>query len=134
MYDVKPITLNSLHKVSAHSFNNYQLLEVEKKLLSAIDYDLFVRDKLIVDRVGLYLESIRFLIDGTDFEKFCGLCFKIANLLFENILLLKENDIALTACSIIQAGLTISTKKDGKLPITIRCKLLFDDSVCNCAT
>jgi hypothetical protein len=46
------------------------VLNSEKKLLKFINYDLFIRDKLIVDRVGLYLESIRPLIDTKDFEKF----------------------------------------------------------------
>ena len=125
MYDILPLNLSVLHKFSAYSYNNHQILEMEKKLMSVIEYDLFVRDNLIVDRVGLFLESIRYLVDEKDYEKFCSLCFNITNLVFENISILKENGLQLSACSIIQAGLLISTKKDGKLPITIKCILML---------
>lgn len=122
MYDVKPITLSTLHKFSGHSYNNFQILQMEKILLSVIQYDIFVRDNLLVDRIGLYLETVKFLIDEEDYVKFCDLCFSMANLTFENISLLQENGLHLTACSVIQGALLISTKKDGKLPITLKCK------------
>jgi hypothetical protein len=121
MYDVRPLTISSLHKFSAHSYNNFQILQMEKVLLSVVEYDLFVRDNLLVDRVGLFLETVRFLIDEEDYLKFCDLCFSISNLTLENMKLHKENSLQLLACSIIQAALLISTKKDGKLPITIKC-------------
>ncbi len=70
MFDVRPLSLSTLHRISAHIYNNNMVLNSEKKLLKFINYDLFIRDKLIVDRVGLYLESIRPLIDTKDFEKF----------------------------------------------------------------
>jgi hypothetical protein len=70
MFDVKPLSLSTLHKISAHIYNNHMVLNCEKKLLKFINYDLFIRDKLVVDRVGLFLESIRPLIDQNDFEKF----------------------------------------------------------------
>ena len=126
MYDIKPLNLSTLHKFSAYSYNNHQILEMEKKLMSIIEYDLFVRDNLIIDRVGLFLESIRPLIDENDYENFCNLCLKITNLLFENISFLKDNQLPIMACSIIQAGLLISTKKDGKLPITIKRNFMFE--------
>jgi hypothetical protein len=70
MFDVKPLSLSTLHRISAHIYNNSMILSVEKKLLKFVNYDLFIRDKLIIDRVGLYLESIRPLIDPFDFPKF----------------------------------------------------------------
>jgi hypothetical protein len=70
MFDVKPLSLSTLHRISAYIYNNMMILNVEKKLLKFINYDLFIRDKLIIDRVGLYLESIRPLIDPSDFDKF----------------------------------------------------------------
>jgi hypothetical protein len=42
----------------------------EKILLNFFDFNLFVRDKLIIDRVGLLLESIRILVDPDEFERF----------------------------------------------------------------
>jgi hypothetical protein len=105
------------------------ILNVERKLLKFINYDLFIRDKLIVDRVGLFLESIRPLMDSNDFDKFqeyikiiSSLCFKIGNLIFEDLSIIKESDFSLTCVAVIQAGLVIATKRDGKLPITIKCK------------
>jgi hypothetical protein len=70
MFDVKPISLSTLHRISAYIYNNTMVLNVENRLLKFINYDLFIRDKLVVDRVGLYLESIRPLIDPNDFDKF----------------------------------------------------------------
>jgi hypothetical protein len=41
-------------------------------------------------------------------------------LIFEELSIIKENDFSLICISIIQAGLVIGTKRDGKLPITIK--------------
>lgn len=70
MHDVKPLSLNTLHRISAHIYNNSMVLNAENIILKFLNYNLFVRDRLIVDRVGLYLESIRFLLNNNDFDKF----------------------------------------------------------------
>lgn len=70
MFDVRPLSLSTFHKISAHIYNNAMVLNAEKMILKLVDYNLFVRDILYVDRIGLYLESIRFLIAEQDFERF----------------------------------------------------------------
>lgn len=70
MFDVRPLSLSMLHKISAHIYNNSMVLNAEKVILKIVDYNLFVRDALLIDKVGLYLESLRFLIQEQDFNKF----------------------------------------------------------------
>jgi hypothetical protein len=122
MFDVKPLSLSTLHRISAYVYNNSMILDSENIVLRVLNYDLFVRDHLIIDKVGLYLESIRFLIDDNDFERFKDICFKISDLIFEEYELVKGNNLNLLCAGLIQAALVIAVRRDGKLPITIRCK------------
>jgi hypothetical protein len=69
-FDVKPLPLSTLHNISAHIYNNSMISNTEKMILKFLDFNLFIRDKLIIDRVGLLLESIRFLIDVNEFDTF----------------------------------------------------------------
>ncbi len=125
MFDVKPLSLSTLHRISAYFYNNTMILDSEKIVLKVVNYDLFVRDHLIVDKLGLYLESIRFLVNSSDFEKFKDLCFKLSDLVFEEYELVKANSLNLLCSGLIQAALVISVRREGKLPITIRCKKIF---------
>ena len=122
MFDLKPITIPTLHNFSKHSYNNTQLLQAERKLLEIINYDMFVRDSLLTDRVGLFLESVRQLMNNEEFDKLQEMCFNIADLLFENPSLLKDLSLSLIACTIIYSAIVIATKKFGTLPILYKCK------------
>ena len=117
--------MSTLHRISAHVYNNSMVLDAEKTVLKMVNYDLFVRDKLIVDRVGLFLESLRLLIAPKDFDKFAELCFKITDLIYEDTQLIKEADFNLLCSAVIHASLVIAIKRDGKLPMTIKCKIIF---------
>ena len=46
----------------------------------------------------------------------------IANMVYEDVNLIKKNNFFLLSSSIIHAALVISTKRDGKLFITIKRK------------
>jgi hypothetical protein len=122
MFDVKPLSMSTLHRITAHVYNNSMVLGAEKTVLKMVNYDLFVRDKLIVDRVGLYLECIRFLISPNDFDKFADLCFNMTDLVYEDSKIIKETEFNLLCAGIIHASLVIAIKRDGKLPMTIKCK------------
>ena len=122
MHDVKPLSLSTLHRISVFVYNNQMMLNAENQVLRMLNYDLFMRDRLIVDRVGLYLEAIRLLIDPNDFVKFQELCLKVSDLVYEDIALVKESEFNLLCAGIIQASMVIAIRRDGKLPLTIRCK------------
>jgi hypothetical protein len=125
IFDVKPISLSTIHRISQHVYNNSMLLQVEKKILKAFDYDLFIRDKVICDRVGMYLESIRFLIqEEKDFNSIMDLAMKISDLIFEDMSILKEIEINLLCVSIIHTSVIMATRREGKLPITIRLAII----------
>lgn len=125
MFDVKPLPLSTLHQISAHVYNNQMVLKCERTLLNILDYDLFIRDNLIVDRVGLYLESVRYLLDPQDFSIFTDICFKLTDLIHEDMKIIKDNDFVLLCAAVIQASLVIATKRDGKMPITLKRKSLI---------
>lgn len=120
MFDMNSLSLNTLHRISAHIYNNAMVLNCEQHILTTLDYDLFFRDNLIIDRVGLFLENVSFFFDEKDFKQFTHLCYKISNLLFEDMKMIKGVDFNLLCAGIIQAGLVIATKREGKLPITIK--------------
>lgn len=62
MNDVTPINLSLLHKNTNNIFNNSTIIKIERFILESLEYKLLFRDKLIADRVGLYLEAVRNLI------------------------------------------------------------------------
>ena len=65
-YKSKP----SIHESSGNIFNNHMLKKAEQNILTAFDYDLFIREYLLVDRLGLYLEAIKPLVKKGYFTKF----------------------------------------------------------------
>ena len=68
MNDVRPINLSTLHKNTSNIFNNSMLIKTEKYILESVEYKLLLRDRLLVDRVSLYLEAVRNLIFPESFE------------------------------------------------------------------
>lgn len=120
MFDVNPLSLNTLHRISTHVYNNAMVLNCETYLLRLINFDVFVRDNLLTDRVGLYLENVRCFFEKEDFNVFVDLCFKISALIHEEMKLRKCIGFNLLCVSIIQAALVIATKRDGVLPLTIK--------------
>lgn len=69
MNDVVPINLSTLHRNTNNIFNNSMLIRTERLILDSIEYKLLFRDKLIVDRVGLYLEAVKNLIQPDAFKQ-----------------------------------------------------------------
>lgn len=69
MNDVRPINLSTLHKNTNNFFNNSMLNITERLILDSLEYKLLFRDKLIVDRVGLYLEAVKNLIFQEAFKQ-----------------------------------------------------------------
>ena len=129
MYDVKPISLNLLHTLSAHVYNNAMVLNCESYLLKLLDYDIFIRDSLICDRVGVFLENIRSFFEDEEFNNFSNLCLEITDLLFADLNFFKVFDFNLLCASVIQAGIVIATKREGKLPITIKISVISGTNV-----
>ena len=120
MFDVNPLSLNSLHRISSHIYNNAMVLKCEHFILKVLNYDLFIRDNLVLDRVGLFLENVRSFFEENDFKKFTELCFKMSDLLFEDARIVKTTEFNLLCAGVIQAALVIATKREGKLPVTIK--------------
>lgn len=46
------------------------IIKAEKMILEYVNYDLFIRDNLLCDRVSLYLENIKSMIPFEFFEIF----------------------------------------------------------------
>lgn len=123
-FDVHPISLDLLHKISDHTYNNKMILSCEKYLLNFLNYNIFIRDCLIIDRVGVFYENLKNFFDKKDINFFWELCKEICNLLYEDINFIKKFDINLLAAGIIQAAVVISIKREGKLPLTIKLSML----------
>jgi len=83
MNDVQPLNLYTLHKNTNNIFNNSMLIKAEKLILESIEYKILLRDRLIVDRIGLFLQAIKNLINPesfADLQKY--LCYYIFQLIF----------------------------------------------------
>ena len=64
------LLLSVIHQTSGFLFNNIMLMKAERKILIIFEYNLFIRDSLLVDRLGLFVEAIKPLVKKGYFTKF----------------------------------------------------------------
>ena len=59
IFDIKRFTLAHLHQISEYKYNNKMVLKCEFDILKTLNYDIFLRDNTLINKVGLYLETIK---------------------------------------------------------------------------
>ncbi len=104
------------------------IIQYEREILKVMNYNIFVRDYLIIDKLGLYLEIVRPLIHEKNYSKFAGICKKVSNIIYDNTEL-KEISLIYLASSIIYASSVLCTKTTGKVPILMRSIYFFTYTV-----
>ncbi|MCQ2817388.1 MAG: hypothetical protein MJ252_09005 [archaeon] len=119
-FDRYPIPLNLVHDTSRHSFSTPQILECEKEVVTALDFNFFFTDDLVCDRVGLYMESIRDIFYEKDYDSFIKKTHKVIITLMDEDKFFRKVDIDLLALGIIHATFLIVLKKEAKFPWTYK--------------
>jgi hypothetical protein len=124
MFDVRRFSLGHFHQISEHKYNNKMVMKCEADILKTLNYDLFIRDCTINNKVGLYLETIRDYFENKDFLILKETTEEFIKLLYEDMKLIKNLDIDFLSVSIIQAAFMMCSMEEGKTPLLLKLALL----------
>ena len=124
IFDVRRFSLGHFHQISEHKYNNKMVLKCEAEILKTLNYDLFIRDNTINNKVCLYLETIRDFFENKDFLILKETTEEFIKLLYEDMKLIKNYDIDFLSVSIIQAAFMMCSMEEGKTPLLLKISLL----------
>ena len=93
IFDVRRFSLGHFHQISEHKYNNKMVLKCEADILKTLNYDLFIRDYTINNKVGLYLETISDYFEKRDFLMLKETTEEFIKLLYEDMKLIKNLEI-----------------------------------------
>jgi hypothetical protein len=124
IFDVRRFSLGHFHQISEHKYNNKMVLKCEAEILKTLNYDLFIRDNTINNKVCLYLETIRDFFENKDFLILKETTEEFIKLLYEDMKLIKNYDIDFLSVSIIQAAFMMCSMEEGKTPLLLKLALL----------
>ena len=103
IFDIKRFTLAHLHQISEYKYNNKMVMKCEFDILKALNYDIFLRDNTLVNKVGLYLETVRDFFEKEDFDILEETTHQFIQLLYSDMKLIKNYGIDFLCVGIIQA-------------------------------
>jgi hypothetical protein len=124
VFDVRRFSLAHFHQISDHKYNNKMVMKCETDILKVLNYDLFIRDNTINNKVGLYLETVRDFFENKDFMILKETTEEFIKLLYEDMKLIRNCDIDLLSVSIIQASFMMCSMEEGKTPLLLKMALL----------
>ena len=124
IFDVRRFSLSHFHQISEHKYNNKMVLKCEADILKTLNYDLFMRDNTINNKVCLYLETIRDFFENKDFLILKETTEEFIKLLYEDMKLIKNYDNDFLSVSIIQAAFMMCSMEEGKTPLLLKLALL----------
>ena len=124
VFDIKRFTLGHFHQISEHKYNNKMVLKCEAEILRTLNYDLFIRDNTIVNKVYLYLETVRDFFENKDFLIVKDTTEEFIKLLYEDMKLIRNYKIDFLSVSIIQAVFMMCSMEEGKTPLLLKLALL----------
>ena len=133
IFDIKRFSLAHLHQISEYKYNNKVVLKCEFEILTTLNYDIFLRDNTIINKVGLYLESIKDFFEQKDFNILEETCTQFIKLLYEDMKMVKNYGIDFLSVCVIQAGFMMCSMEEGKTPLLLKLSLLSDykeDDIC----
>ena len=133
MFDVNHFSLSHFHKISEHKYNNKIIFKCEEDILKTIDYDLFLRDNTIINKIYLYLETVRDYFEEKDFLTLKETTEQFLQLIYLDMKIIKNYDLDFISVSIIQAAFMMCTMEEGKTPLLFKLSLLSDikeDNIC----
>ena len=124
IFDIKRFTLAHLHQISEYKYNNKMVMKCEFDILKALNYDIFLRDNTLVNKVGLYLESVRDFFEKNDFDTLEETAHQFIQLLYSDMKLIKNYGIDFLSVGIIQAVFMMCSMEEGKTPLLLKISLL----------
>lgn len=129
MFDLKHMPLSILHEITEHSYNNALVLSCENHLLRSLNYDLYLRNAMLSDKVGLFLECIKNYYDEKDFLFISKTTGNFIKMLYIDMKLIKNVQFNLLAVALIQAVILISSLEEGSNPVNLKLAALTGYSV-----
>ena len=124
IFDIKRFTLAHLHQISEYKYNNRMVFKCEFDILKTLDYDIFLRDNTLVNKVGLYLETIRDFFETKDFDILEETTHQFIQLLYSDLKMIKNYGIDFLSVGIIQAAFMMCSMEEGKTPLLLKISLL----------
>lgn len=124
IFDVRRFSLSHFHRISEHKYNNKMVLKCETDILKTLNYDFFIRDNTISNKVGLYLETVRDYFEEKDFLILKETTEEFIKLLYEDMKLIRNCDLDFLSVSIIQASFMMCSMEEGKTPLLLKLALL----------
>ena len=124
IFDIKRFTLAHLHQISEYKYNNKMVMKCEFDILKALNYDIFLRDNTLVNKVGLYLETVRDFFEKEDFDILEETTHQFIQLLYSDMKLIKNYGIDFLCVGIIQAVFMMCSMEEGKTPLLLKISLL----------
>ena len=112
IFDIKRFTLAHLHQISEYKYNNKMVMKCEFDILKTLNYDIFLRDNTLVNKVGLYLETLE------------ETTHQFIQLLYSDMKLIKNYGIDFLSVGIIQAAFMMCSMEEGKTPLLLKISLL----------
>ncbi len=124
IFDINRFSLPRLHQISEYKYSNKTVLKCEFEILTALNYDIFLRDNTIINKVGLYLESIKDFFEKKDFDILEETCSQFIKLLYEDMKMVKNYGIDFLSVCVIQAAFMMCSMEEGKTPLLLKLSLL----------
>jgi hypothetical protein len=122
--DMRRFSLTHFHQISEHKYNNKMVLKCESDILKVANYDLFIRDNTIVNKVNLYLETVRDFFVEKDFDILKETTEQFIILLYEDMKLIINYSLDYISVAIIQAAFMMCSMEEGKTPLLLKLALL----------
>lgn len=114
IFDIKRFTLAHLHQISEYKYNNRMVMKCEFEILKALNYDIFLRDNTLVNKVGLYLETVRDFFEKDDFDILEETTHQFIQLLYSDMKLIRNYGIEFLSVGIIQAAFMMCSMEEEK--------------------
>ena len=124
IFDVRRFSLGHFHQISEHKYNNKMVLKCEADILKTLNYDLFIRDYTINNKVCLFLETVRDFFENNDFFILKETTEEFIKLLYQDMKLIRNYDLDFLSVSIIQAAFMMCSMEEGKTPLLLKLALL----------
>lgn len=109
-----------------NSYSNTHIIRLERTIFQALNYNIINRDDLLIDEVGIYLESLKNIVITECFDLLKRISFDVLELTFQNPCLYRLSKLnkTLLCAAIINTAFILITKTVGPNVFTIKLQLI----------
>ncbi|EAR92319.3 amine-terminal domain cyclin (macronuclear) [Tetrahymena thermophila SB210] len=126
LYEKCQICADNIIYISNYSYTKQDILKTENKILTSFNFQITLRDELLVDKVMIFLKLLDPLVASNTLEVFIKISIQLIEALYEDFLYIKNfPDMNLLSASIIQCASVLLTRHTGNMPIILRLSSLI---------